>query len=94
MLQPLEPLVLLTAVPGEVVIAVAGPIGLAFAGMAKGMHLLYVNGRQDGVAAISALKDATHAIDKQSTAIEKQTAVIKELAAIVQKDALRRAAGD
>lgn len=61
--------------------------------MAKGMHLLYVNGRADGVAAISALKDATHAIDKQSTAIEQQTAIIKELAALVQKDSYRRASG-
>jgi hypothetical protein len=93
MLQSLEPVMLLSSVPGELVVAVVTPVGAAFVAMGKAIHVLYVNGRTDGIASITATTAATHAIAQLTASNDKQAAAIEKLAAMVQEDRYKRAAG-
>lgn len=88
-----EPAMLLSSVPGEVVVAIATPVGVAFTAMGKAIHVLYVNGRTDNIASITTSTASTHAIEKLTASIDKQAATIEKLAEMVQEDRYKRAAG-
>lgn len=92
-LEAIEPLMLLSSVPGDIAIPVSGAAVAVFGAMGRVIVVLYNNGRKDSIDAVSALKDATHAIDKVTASNDKQAAAIERLAAIVQDDRQRRAAG-
>lgn len=93
MLQSLEPVMLLSSVPGEVVVAIATPVGVAFTAMGKAIHVLYTNSRSDSIATVTTSTASTHAIEKLTASIDKQAATIEKLAAMVQEDRYKRAAG-
>ena len=78
MIQSLEPMFMLTAVPGEIAYPIAISMGGAIA-------TLYRNSRKDSIDAITALKDAGHAIEKLAASHDKLTE-------LVAKDQANRAA--
>ncbi len=71
MLQTLDPVFLLAAVPGDVAYPVAVAMGGAIA-------TLYRNSRKDSIDAIVALKDAGHAIEKLAASHEKLTELVSK----------------
>lgn len=89
----LEPVVMLSTVPGEVAYPVAVAMGGAIASMARGIVVLYNNGRKDTIDSISALKDAARALEKVTESNHKQADAIEKLSTIVQEDRYRRASG-
>jgi len=82
---------LLATIPGEVVWPAAAAVGTAMTAMAKAIHVLYVNGRQDSIESISALKDSAHALKDQAAAINKQTEILDRVATYIQEEGRRRA---
>lgn len=85
-------LMLLATIPGEVVWPAAAAVGTAMTAMAKAIHVLYVNGRQDSIDSISALKDSAHALADQAAALHKQTEILDRVASYLQEEGQKRAA--
>jgi|GEM_PF-3934089 len=91
----LEPIVILATVtmPSEIVAPVVVAVGGAFAAMARGMQVMYNNGRKDTISAVEALKDSSHALDKVTASNDKQATAIERLTIIIQEDRYKRASG-
>lgn len=88
----LEPIMLLSTVPGEVVWPAAAAVGTAMTAMARAIAVLYANGRQDSIDSISALKDSAHALADQAATLHKQTEILDRVATYLQEEGQKRAA--
>lgn len=86
-------ILLLAAVPGEVVWPAAAAVGTAMTAMAKAIAVLYANGRQDSIDSISALKDSAHALADQAATLHKQTEILDKVAIYMQEEGQRRVSG-
>ena len=75
---PFEPIILLSAVPGDVAIGVATPVGVAFATIWRRLAVITDRGHNDRVAAITAMNDVMSAIRSEGSANRAELAAVRK----------------
>lgn len=90
-LQP-ESVYLLTSVPSEIYVPVAAAMGSTIVAMGKVITTLYNNERQSHIDSLTALKDATHAIEKLTGSSERVMSVVEKIYDDTRTERAKRAA--
>ena len=79
MMLPFEPIALLSAVPGDVAIGIATPIGLAFAAVWRRLAVVTDRAHNDQVAAVQAMNDMLTAIQVEGITNRADIEAVRKL---------------